>query len=128
VVKEIKGLKFSAIMIKTSCFRKAKDLPNAVSIARSDFPWPMKGYRFEKYPALMPSLRLLRDWKEGKVTEKDYIERYCKETLSKLDPEKVFNDLDGKILLCHEAPGAFCHRRLVARWLEHCIGVKVIEL
>jgi len=118
-----------AIMIKTSCFKKAKDLPYVVSIARRDFPWPMKGYRFEKYPALMPSLGLLRDWKEGKVTEeKDYTQRYYKEVLSKLDPRKVYNDLDGKILLCHEPPGAFCHRRLVARWLEHSLGVKVPEL
>jgi uncharacterized protein (DUF488 family) len=115
-------------MIKTSCFKKSKDIAHTVSIARSDFPWPMKRYRFEKYPALMPSLSLLRDWRGGKITEEIYTQRYYKETLSKLDPKKVYIDLDGKILLCHEPPGVFCHRRLVARWLESSLGVEVVEL
>ena len=115
-------------MITTSCFKDSKDREHTVSIARSDFPWPMKGYRFEKYPDLMPSLHLLREWRAGKITEEAYTQRYYNETLSKLDPRKVYNDLDGKILLCHEPPGAFCHRRLVARWLESSPDVEVVEL
>ena len=88
----------------------------------------MKGYRFEKYPDLMPSLSLLRAWRAGAITKEAYVERYYNETLSKLDPQKVYNDLDGKILLCHEPSGEFCHRRLVARWLEDSLNVKVPEL
>jgi uncharacterized protein (DUF488 family) len=88
----------------------------------------MKGYRFEKYPDLMPSLHLLREWRAGTITEEAYTQRYYNETLHKLDPQKVYNDLDGKILLCHEPPGAFCHRQLVARWLESSLDVKVVEL
>ena len=88
----------------------------------------MKGYRFEKYPDLIPSLSLLRAWRAGSITKETYVERYYNETLSKLDPQKVYNDLDGKILLCHEPSGEFCHRRLVARWLEDSLNVKVPEL
>ena len=76
----------------------------------------------------MPSLQLLRAWRAGTITKEAYTQRYYNETLSKLDPQKVYNDLDGKILLCHEPPGAFCHRQLVARWLESSLGVKVVEL
>ena len=115
-------------MIRTSCFKKSKDEAHTVSIARSDFPWPMKGYRFEKYPPLLPSLSLLREWRAGKISKEAYTQRYYNETLSRLDPQKVYNDLDGKILLCHEPPGEFCHRRLVARWLEDSLNIEVPEL
>jgi hypothetical protein len=30
-------------------------------------------------------------------------------------------------LLCWEAPGKFCHRRLVAAWLEDALGIDVPE-
>jgi uncharacterized protein (DUF488 family) len=115
-------------MIKTSYFKKAKDLPNVVSIARSDFPWPMKGYRFGKYEALLPSLSLCRDWRTGNLTKGEYSQRYYSETLSKLNPTSVYKELDGKILLCHETSESFCHRRLVAKWLEDSLGVNVPEL
>jgi hypothetical protein len=49
--------------------------------------------------------------------------------LDKLDPQKVFDDLaEDAIMLCWEPPGKFCHRRLVAKWLEECLGVTVPEL
>lgn len=115
-------------MIKTSYFKKAKDLPNTVSIAKNDFPWTIKGYKFNKYKALVPSLALLRDWRAGKLTQDEYGQRYYRETLSKLSPTKVYKELDGKILLCHEPSGDFCHRRLAAKWLEHSLGVHVPEL
>jgi len=115
-------------MIKTSYFKKARGLPNVVSIARSDFPWPMKGYRFRKYEALVPSLSLLRDWRAGNLTNDEYSQRYYSETLSTLNPTSVYKELDRKILLCHEPSGSFCHRRLVAKWLEDLLGVNVPEL
>ena len=31
-------------------------------------------------------------------------------------------------MLCWEPPGKFCHRRLVAKWLEEHLGVDVPEL
>jgi hypothetical protein len=30
-------------------------------------------------------------------------------------------------MLCWEAPGEFCHRRLVAEWLEGELGIQVPE-
>ena len=63
-------------MIRTSCFKDSKDKAHTVSIARNDFPWPMKEYRFVKYPDLMPSLSLHREWRAGKITEEAYTKRY----------------------------------------------------
>ena len=67
-----------------------------------------------------------------------YTRRYQAEVLDKLDPVAVVMDLDRlcylpegpveAILLCWEPPGAFCHRRLVAEWLERSLGIVVPEL
>jgi len=62
------------------------------------------------------------------MDEASYREAYQK-ILDGLDPQEVFEDLrEDAILLCWEAPGKFCHRRLVAEWLEKSLGVKVPEL
>jgi hypothetical protein len=48
--------------------------------------------------------------------------------LSKLDPKQVAAELDGCILLCYEKDSTFCHRRIVAEWLEAALGIKVPEM
>lgn len=54
--------------------------------------------------------------------------------LELLNPNQVMNDLhklsEGKnvVLLCHEAEGEFCHRRLVAKWLKEKLNIEVPEL
>ena len=53
-----------------------------------------------------------------KMDEATYREKY-QTILDNLDPWKVYEDLgENSILICWEAPGKFCHRRLVAEWLE----------
>ena len=48
--------------------------------------------------------------------------------MDKLDPAQVAADLGpNAILLCWEPPGKFCHRRLVAEWLEEHLGVEILE-
>ncbi|MEW6657204.1 MAG: hypothetical protein AB1424_00960 [Thermodesulfobacteriota bacterium] len=81
-----------------------------------------KAYHGRSYPALAPRREML------KMDEAAYRVEYQK-ILDKLDPHKVFADLgEDAILLCWEAPGRFCHRRLVAEWLEKHLGVHVPEL
>lgn len=54
--------------------------------------------------------------------------------LAKLDVHKVVEDLKilskGKdiILLCHEGENDFCHRHLVAKWMEEKLNIEVKEL
>jgi len=47
-----------------------------------------------------------------------YVAEYKRNVLSKLDPQKVYDELSDSILMCWEVPVKNCHRRLVAEWLE----------
>jgi len=63
-----------------------------------------------------------------KMGEEEYRQKY-QAILARLDPRKVYEDLGQEaVLLCWEQPGEFCHRRLVAAWLEEALGVTVPEL
>ncbi len=108
--------------MKTSYFLMIRNHPSdfaySVSIALREPNW----YRGRRYRALAPRQRML------KMDEGAYRLEYQK-ILDQLDPRKVFDDLgEEAILLCWEAPGKFCHRRLVAAWLEKHLGVDVPEL
>lgn len=54
--------------------------------------------------------------------------------LQSLSASKVLEDLkmisNGQdiVLLCHESENEFCHRRLVAKWLEKHLKIEVKEL
>jgi hypothetical protein len=92
--------------------------PRLVSIALKTPAW----FRGRRYPALAPRLDMLP------MEEKEYWREY-QAILDKLDPRQVYDDLgEDAILLCWEAPGVFCHRRLVAEWLEEHLGIEVPEL
>jgi hypothetical protein len=95
-------------MIRTSSFKVSGKEQNAVSIAVS----APRGWKGEKYPDLAPPRRIIR-----MVNSVEYTKIYTAEVLEHLDPQSVGDDLDGRILLCWEPAGEFCHRQLVARWL-----------
>jgi hypothetical protein len=108
--------------MQTSYFAKYKG-ENGVSIAGKCPTW-FKGRQYKK---LAPKLWFFQKYKED-GDEQFYIEQYQKEVLDKLDAQKVYEEL-GKdaVLLCWEAPGKFCHRNLVANWLEQELGISVVE-
>jgi len=68
----------------------------------------------------------------GKVDEiennKFYIRKYYKQVLSCLDEVKIYEELDESVLLCYEEHNQFCHRHIVAAWLELLLGVSVWEV
>lgn len=110
-------------MIYTSYFSSRKwELTKGISIARYNKFW--KG---ESYPSLFPTFSILHDYKNGLINEKEYERRYISEVLSKLNPAKVYQDLNNKVLLCYEKSGDFCHRHIVAKWLNDN-GFKCEEL
>ena len=94
-----------------------------VSIAISSKP-TFKGSTFEQ---LAPP-RWLRDGykKTKKITKEDFERIYYEEVLSKLDPILVYMELKGKVLLCWEKRGYFCHRHLVMKWLKESLGEESI--
>ena len=91
-------------------------------------------YNGNVYPALAPKKEFWQIWHNniGKldydVNNKYYIEEYYKQVLSKLNPEQVYNKLDNSILLCYENNTEFCHRHIVAAWLEIFLDKEVNEV
>ena len=111
--------------MQTSHFSRSGSDPKAVAISRSQ----PQGWTGRVYEPLAPSWRLVQEAKSGAIDEDEYIRRYREEVLSKLDPARVYADIgEDAILLCWERPGAFCHRRLVAKWFEEKLGVLVPEV
>jgi len=81
------------------------------------------------YKSLCPSYSLVMEYKKGIITEYEYTRQYYSTKLDCLDPKKVYKDLGGdSILLCYEKRGQFCHRRLIAKWFEENLNIKVPEL
>ena len=114
--------------MKTSNFKISGADPNAVSIARYP-PWRgPSAFKGRRYQALAPSKALLSAWKAGEISQAKYIEWFYQETLSPLNPAQVFKELGADaILLCYEPPGEFCHRRIVAEWLEKALSASIPE-
>ena len=111
--------------MKTSYFSMARNNKNGVAICQ----YPPSYYTGRIYRALAPSEDLLRAYKMGWVSQESFVIRYQDETLSKLSAQQVFDDLgNSAILLCHEKQWEFCHRRIVAKWLESELSIEVPEL
>lgn len=111
-------------MLYTSYFANIKKLPNniiPISISLKSPKW-YKGFEYKK---LAPSYNILVNYKTD-YDEVKYIERFNDEILSKLDASQVISELNrfaggsdkNIVLLCYETPLEFCHRHLVAKWLN----------
>jgi len=107
-------------MIFTSNFNTAGHLPQAVAISQG-LP---RGWKGRAYRPLAPS------WGLVKVTDQvQFIRLYKTQILDALDARQVLRELgdDNFIMLCWEPPGEFCHRRVVAAWLQKKLGLEVPE-
>lgn len=130
------------IVKATSCYENAKS-GNLVSITGDGGnAW---GFFGSSYKRMAPRLYLWKYYNENpdNLTEDELIRWYIQEfyelRLKELDPYMFLNDLNQKfgneiILLCHESPGCsinikhFCHRRLIADWLELETGLIIPEI
>ena len=104
-------------MIYTSYFANYRNFSSedAVSVAR----WAPSNFTTgSTCPDLYPPADLLRDYKNGQVSEEEYIRRYKQDVLAKLNPVTMYKALDRKILLCFEKKGSFCHRNIIAEWFR----------
>ena len=108
--------------MKTSYFAKYKG-NNGISIAIKSPPY----FEGEEYPQLFPKWSFLKKYLNDK-DEIAYTIEYYKQVLNTLDVEKVYNDLSDKVLLCWEGSDKFCHRRLVAEWIERKLNIVLPEI
>lgn len=115
----------------TGYFARLKDYQKInltpISIAAKAPSW----YKGDEYKKLAPKWSFYSEWKNGshKGDNNYYIKHFKEEVLDNLDPEQVLKELEGFsgvsedniILLCYEKSGTFCHRHLVADWLNQNI-------
>ncbi len=124
----------ATIKITTSYFANIKNLTNPVSIARSEPKWFLASFKIPPvYKKLAPSWSLIGKAKQGKIGLEEYTGIYYQDVLNRCEPLSVIRELTklfGKecTLICWERPGVFCHRRLVAKWLEENTGLVVPEI
>lgn len=91
----------------------------------------------EKYNELLKlkqdALNLKKYLEMRKKIEDEYIESYYETRLKNLDIVDLLYTLKGKfgdniILLCHEEVNEFCHRRLIADYIEIKMGLYIPEI
>lgn len=112
-------------MIFTSNYARHGTDPNAVAISVAMPHW----YKGKVYRPLAPSWEIVRDVKSGKITDARYDIMYMDLIKHrKLNAFKVVEVLgENAIILCYEAPGEHCHRRLVAEWIKQETGIDIPE-
>ena len=78
---------------------------------------------------LAPSYDIFSKWKSGELNDFGYVSRYIPERLDILDKQDLKQKLlsvENPILLCYEKEG-FCHRHVLADWIEMNLGLIVEE-
>ena len=122
--------------MNTSYFAKLKNIERPVAICG----WSPQFYNGLKYTKLAPKKDWFFKWKDakesGQYSEEEsiqiYKELYYKTVLDLLEPHQVYQELcniyntEDVTLLCYEKSGDFCHRHLVAEWLNNA-GYNVTE-
>ena len=88
------------------------------------------GWKGLEYKRLAPKWWFFKEWKENHDND-FYIRNFRKEVLDALNPDEVWKrlrEMSGGApfaLVCYEKPDDFCHRHLVAEWLErHGYAIK----
>lgn len=107
-------------MIYTGYYAKHGKLPNACSISVYVPKWFPN---MMHVPCLAPTMKMVHDIHNGIITEEEYIAQFISLLDSRNLPwTNLVNELDGKILCCFEKPTDFCHRHIVAIYLEQYGG------
>jgi len=117
-------------IVKTGYFYQAgKDKGlNFISIA-------VGNPRFLKTPVKMaklaPTWALLKAYRADEIDDEGYIDAFNKQ-LEKMDAKEVIKEIESteweeNILMCHCNQSSFCHRHLVAEWLERKLGIEIHE-
>ncbi len=124
------------IILGTGCYSNIKS-GNTVSVTGDGGnAW---GYYGPAYKKLAPSWKLYEYWRDNpdNLSREElinyYITEYFYHRLANLDVNFLLQELEKRfgneiILLCHELPGEFCHRRLDADYIELKTGFIIPEI
>ena len=117
--------------IYTSYFANLKNLEKDDIVPIGICCYPPKWFKGPNLRAIAPSPDILEKCKSSHA---EYEKRYRTEVLSLFKDanillERISFMSCGKdaALCCYEKPSDFCHRHIVAKWLEEQTGIKVEE-
>lgn len=99
-------------MVFTSYFSKYKGA-QGVSVANKTPDWA----NCTTCKELMPPWGLVRSYKDGKISWKEFRKTYIRQ-LKKLDVNEFYRKLNGKVLLCWEGLDKPCHRHILKEWFN----------
>lgn len=104
--------------------RKGQD-PNAIAISRKPPDWFMGPTILD----LAPTWQMVNGIKQGILDEHQYTEMYLDLLKQRrFDPHRFVKQLkEPTFLLCYEKPTDFCHRRVLALWIEDQTGIVIPE-
>ena len=118
---------YTGYYAKTKVYKDNGLEPVAISGKVPDF------YEGFCYPDFAPRYNFFKKWKDGEIDNEGYEKEYRAhlDMLVKDDIEFDFKEYNTQehdcVLLCYEKPGDFCHRHILANWLEENFGFKVEE-
>ena len=118
---------YTGYYAKLNKYNEAGIEPIAISGKVPDF------YEGFCYPDFAPRYEMFQRWKNKEITNEGYVEEY-RAYLESLDKSEIRFDfkeytVEGNdiVLLCYEKSGEFCHRHVLADWLEENFGWKIEE-
>ena len=117
--------------MKTGCFKQVDDGYVNGFISISLYPSKNEFVKYE-YKSLAPNWKLIENLNKKKITEGQFIKSY-EDQLDSLSADKVYEDLVNlvsgfePIIMTSISKKKFCHRHLVAEWLENELGIIIEE-
>ena len=116
-------------MITTSYFAKIENIAYPLSICGRAPSW----YTGPQYKKLAPKIEFFNQYKANEIDADEYTQEFNRLVLEPLDANVVLKDLlelagPNATLLCYEKPNDFCHRHLVADWLNRSLNLNIAEM
>lgn len=114
---------YTSYFAKAAILRKAGIVPIGVAL------WPPCFFRGISMKQVAPRRYMLDD----RLTDEEYIRMYRNDVLRLVDARSFIQDLERAsrgmdvALCCFEKPGDFCHRHILAKWLNEQTGIEVSE-
>lgn len=114
---------YTSYFAKAAILRKAGIVPIGVAL------WPPRFFRGISMKQVAPRRYMLDD----RLTDEEYIRMYRNNVLRLVDARSFIQDLERAsrgmdvALCCFEKPGDFCHRHILAKWLNEQTGIEVSE-
>ena len=112
-------------MIYTSNYARHINNPKAIAISCTVQDWINVPVHIKE---LAPTWSMVNASKQGVLNNDDYKTKYLALPEQRKINPKIFEEMeDGTVLLCYEKPGEFCHRRILAEWVEGKTGFIIPE-